>query len=158
LKWASSLAAPVFWFIDAGTSNYSETVARRLRVVNRLAGASAFLGVFFTIRYSLIDWRGLLPFSLCALGGTVVWLLTPWFHRLGETSAIIYLICVTIVVFLTFGYVAGSGTGIQYFLLAAPAALLAVGSNRVQTALVLTAAMTVAFGIMEFALPETSPS
>jgi adenylate cyclase len=158
---ANSLAARlrglVASYVKTGVSRVDGKRRRGREIVNFVALATVVSNTGFAILFSLLDFRGFLPFVLTLLFFSLVWLATPLLHRFGELTAGTYLWATAMAGDAAYAWIAGTDAGFQYFLLAGPATLVMVlGSRRLKLVAFYFSILLLVFALIELTFPAKS--
>ncbi|WP_168991725.1 MULTISPECIES: adenylate/guanylate cyclase domain-containing protein [Mesorhizobium] len=151
------LAGPLQNMIAFGTTGKDPVSSRHLRALNVFVTLVVLSTIFvigqslfrlgFAKHHALILWASFILF---------MWALTPLSNRFGEVVATTYFVGVSWIGFVVQGYIAGSSLGSHYFLLAAPAVSISLGSKRMLIAILLLFWALFGFYIVEFTFPSSS--
>lgn len=136
-----------------GTEGYPPAIARRLRQVNGFNALIAAFYVIFAAFYAVADWSTLKVMVFANLGVFFLLLATPYLHRFSDVAAMIYIAIVNGVAATVHAHIIGSAAGLQYFLFAAPGAVVFFGPRWIRLAAGITLFFAVVFCYIELVVP-----
>src|SRR5215510_6092831 len=135
--------------VNYGTGPYPERTARRLRQTNVFNGIAVFLWALFAALYAVLDWRALQPLVIAIVAMMPLFMIPPLLHRLGDYAAMVAIAVINAVALVLFAWIVGSAAGLQFFLFAAPAAVVFFGPHHVRIAAFISICVLVAFLVVE---------
>lgn len=136
-----------------GTEGYPPVVARRLLQVNDFNALVAVFHVAFAVMFAVFDWSALKVMVGANLTVALLFVATPFWHRVNDVAGMVYVALVNGVATFAFAHIIGSAAGLQYFLFAAPGAVVFFGPRWIRLAACITALFAAAFCYIELALP-----
>ncbi|MER9791710.1 adenylate/guanylate cyclase domain-containing protein [Mesorhizobium sp. M0213] len=144
-------------YLSIGSQGVTERGARRIAIINAVAGLSAVNGFFF-LSVSLFLGSDYLWINLSLLFFAGLFLLTPLALGLGFVVAVTYLWLVIGCAILLWTFTAGTHVGSHYFLLAAPPLVVMVlGPGRRVLAAFYVFSYVGMFILIERYVPRQSP-